>query len=132
MYLPLKPGKEYWLQMEMIRKLLLTSTIGFMSTECNFKLMSALLISFIFIVVYVQKKPYVRARHQNLQLVAMLIPTFTMCWALTGLSEDKDGAGEDGNMVGVILLHALMIAPVVIAVLFTLGSTAPVAVPRNT
>ena len=63
MYLPLKPTDHWYLQFEMFRKLLLTSTIGFMSTECNFKLMSALLISFLFILVFVQRKPYRRPRH---------------------------------------------------------------------
>ena len=39
MYRPFREGKEYWLAVELIRKLILTACIGFMARSCHYKLL---------------------------------------------------------------------------------------------
>ena len=49
--------------MEMLRVLLLTSTIGFVATSCHWKVFIAQLISFVFIVVFLKSHPPVEFLH---------------------------------------------------------------------
>ena len=56
-YEPFRYGKSWWLIAEMIRTLILTSTIGFMSSSCHVKLLVALIISFVFTTVFVFVRP---------------------------------------------------------------------------
>ena len=52
MWTPFRPGREWWLWVEMLRVLLLTSAIGFLAETCWMKLAVALFIAFFFIIIF--------------------------------------------------------------------------------
>ena len=43
---PFRPGCEYWLAIELLRKLVLTACVGFLARSCHYKLVLAQLIAF--------------------------------------------------------------------------------------
>ena len=57
MYDPFRLGQEWWLWGEMLRLLLLTSALGFLSQTCWMKLAVALFIAFFFIVIFQHAHP---------------------------------------------------------------------------
>ena len=78
MYEPFKEGKEWWLGAEMIRILLLTSTIGLFGATCYFKILAAQLISLVFLVVFLIERPYRKRIHHLMQCMVMLVPVLAM------------------------------------------------------
>ena len=55
--------QEYWLCVEMMRVLVLSSMIGFFAEACHLKILTALLLSVIFLVFFVWVKPYKSRSH---------------------------------------------------------------------
>ena len=77
-YSPLRDGKEWWYVAEQLRILALSSTIGFVASECWMKTLSALLIALAFLVVFLVSRPYRRWRHTFLQMASMATPIVSM------------------------------------------------------
>ena len=62
----------------MIRVLILTSTIGLFGAHCYFKVLSAQLISLLFLVAFLIVRPYRKRVHLLMQALVMLVPVMSM------------------------------------------------------
>ena len=78
MYHPFRETCTYWLPVELLRKLLLTSCIGFMARSCHYKLLLSQLVAFGFLGAFLIVRPYRRQKHHVFQAIAMLIPALGM------------------------------------------------------
>ena len=126
MHRPYKKGREWFLSVELLRKLILTSWIGFMARSCHYKLLMSQLVSFAFILLFFTISPYRSKRHFWLQAVSMIIPALGMSWALVGRAESAADAAKGGtgyDVYGLIIIHLLLIAPVIAGALFGLLAT---------
>ena len=54
MYDPFRAGKEWWSGVEMLRVLILSSTIGMVVRTCWMKMLFALAISLVFLLVFLE------------------------------------------------------------------------------
>ena len=123
---------RWWLILEMTRTLILTSTLGFLSSSCYVKLLMAQIISFAFLLLFLSVHPYRRKLHNLLQGFVMSVPVFTVGWGLAGGWENAEhalNAAETDRHVSydemsLVALHGAIIVPPVLMALFTLFSTA--------
>ena len=131
MYEPYRDGKEWWLCVEMVRILLLSSCVGFLARSCYMKILAAQVIGLAFLILFVSHHPYRKSQHHTQQTIALLVPVVTMAWAFAGGWEklhhetteqaSPDGAGaDDGAGYDVLAIVALHVALL------------PVEVSRNT
>ena len=138
MYEPFRPGKEWWLIAEMVRILLLTSTIGFVaeSDHCWMKILCAQVIALAFLVLFLMQSPYRRSSHRILQTISMVIPIISLSWAAAGGWEKKyydaeggkaeasfGAAGLSFDAWAVVALHGLLLLPPALIAVFTVGSS---------
>ena len=126
MHRPFRSGAEWWLSVELIRKLVLTGCIGFLARSCHYKLLLAQLVAFAFLGVFLSVRPYRRSHHHWYGAISMCIPALGMSWALTGRAEkvaetSLEGAGYD--TWGLLVVHVALLVPVVVHALFGFVST---------
>ena len=55
-YEPFREGFEFWFGLEMIRVMLLTSTVGF-AQSCHMKILVANFLAFLFLIFFLVKRP---------------------------------------------------------------------------
>merc|ERR1711964_594099 len=133
MYAPLRHGCEWWLPAEMIRVLILTSTVGFFARTCWMKAFFAQVISIIYLAIFLYARPYRRGRHFVTQAIAMALPALSLAWILAGGWEDADELSAQefsvtANMspdskydsIGVVILHVAVLGLPALAALGTL------------
>ena len=65
MYEPYRAGYEWWLPVETLRILLLTSTIGFLSESCYVKMLLAQIIAFSFFTLFLYVRIGCRRQHRR-------------------------------------------------------------------
>ena len=119
----------------MLRVLLLTSTINFMARSCETKVLIALIISLLFLCVFMLTRPYRSAAHHHAQIAAMLIPVLSLAYAAAGgweraettlaartSAQAADDADKGYDRVALVVLHVVLASPVFLGGIFTLGS----------
>ena len=56
-YSPFRAGYEWWLPLDMVRILILTSWMGFVSKACYMKVLMSQMISLVFLVLFLYWRP---------------------------------------------------------------------------
>ena len=132
-YSPYREGKHWWPLMEMLRILLLTSMIGWLTKACALRVMSALLISVAFLLLFTIAQPYRKATHFAMEACSISIIVVSMTWASAGLAGQGQGEARrtsaeraEDDSTGVVVLHATLLALPALYALFTVGSTVAV------
>ena len=136
MYAPYRSGYEFWLPVETVRILLLTSTVGFISKSCYMKLLMANLLSLVFLCTFLWLRPYRSGTHNMLQTLAMAVPVVGTGYALAGGWEvekerferlaGRSGLKEDTvefDSNALFFVHVVLIGGPVLMNVFTLLST---------
>ena len=82
----------------MIRVLILTSTIGLFGAHCYFKVLSAQLISLLFLVAFLIVRPYRKRVHLLMQALVMLVPVMSMA---------RRDSAEDFSRLDALLFTAM-------------------------
>ena len=77
-YQPFRRGKEFWVCIELLRVLLLTSMMGFVSIHCAMKELAALLVSMVFLLIFVTAHPHRQRTHHIMQIAAICVPIVSM------------------------------------------------------
>ena len=101
------------------------------------KLLSAQIISFAFLMLFLRSRPYRKSRHYNMQAISMAVPTISLGWALAGLAPvsdtgggtsaaDSANAGTLSGELGIVLLHIALLVPFVVSMAIAVVSTASV------
>ena len=54
---PLREGKHWWLGVEMIRIVVLSSTIGFLARQCWMKILAAQLLALAWMILFIYNRP---------------------------------------------------------------------------
>jgi Ca2+-binding EF-hand superfamily protein len=86
MYDPYKRSTVWWIGVEMLRRLLLTSCMGLIGGAfCNVKAAAALLISLFYALAFLSVKPYRKSSDNTLQAAAIVVPCFMMAYTTTSL-----------------------------------------------
>ena len=95
MYDPYRRDSIWWIPVEMIRRLLLTSVVGVLGRQnCSLKTSAGLVVSLLFAMVFMALKPY-KDRSDNLfQGIAVALPCVMMVYAtssahLMGLQQER-------------------------------------------
>ena len=131
MYLPFKDGSEWWLVLELLRILLLTSAVGWVATTCWMKILGAQLMALAFWVIFLAVRPYRSRVHFLGQSFAMVVPIIVTAWAEAGGWErnsllasigEESAQHADGELsydaYAVVALHGLLLAPPILSALF--------------
>ena len=112
---------------EMIRVLILTSTVGFFARTCWMKAFFAQVVSIIYLAIFLYARPYRRGRHFVTQAIAMTLPALSLAWVLAGGWEDADelsvqtvSADSEYDSIGVLMLHVVVLILPVLTALCTL------------
>ena len=132
MYEPFRDGKEWWLSAECVRILLLTSTVGIMARDCWMKFLVVIILSTIFLMVFLHHRPYRNSQHTLMQSMAMCVPVFSAGWALAGgwetdhLARRGDAQTDESqyDSWSIIALHVILFMPPVVLNLFTVLASA--------
>ena len=128
-YLPYRNGREFWFSLEMVRILLLTSFIGFMSSSCEIKMVVAQIIGMAFFGLFLWLRPYRRKSNNIAQAVTMVVPIVGMSYALAGrgLAKDEATPGNDSDAsfdtIALVVLHSVLILPPIVMGIFSVFST---------
>ena len=56
-YSPFRAGYEWWLPLDMVRILILTSWMGFVSKACYIKVLMSQMIALVFLVLFLHWRP---------------------------------------------------------------------------
>ena len=76
LYLPYRASKEWWMLAELVRVLLLTSTLGFISRSCWMKMLMGQIIALVFLCIFLYVRPCTFQVARFAVLVIVLINNF--------------------------------------------------------
>ena len=113
----------------MIRILLLTSCVGFLSSSCYVKMLVALLLALAFLWLFLLKRPYRSNLNNVFQSLTMVVPVVGLAYGLAGGWEKAETkAGTDNvhaayDSVSLLVIHTLIIVPPIAMGLATVAGT---------
>ena len=126
---PYRAGYEWYMPAELVRILLLTSTIGWLSRSCYVKMLVAQILSLGFLVVHLWVRPYRRGSENLMQAGALLLPVVGLSYFMVGGWEAAEGrlGGVDSDVVAhdatvLVAIHGVIFAFPVLMGLFTIIS----------